>query len=87
MARRAPCPRRWRAGAFVSATLEEARDAAQTDAVIDAAAALVEAAGSYTAALLALASDAALRGGADQASAIEACAEVVAGVEAPGVLS
>ncbi len=71
----------------MSTTLEEARDVAQTDAVIDAAAALVEAAGSYTAALLALASDAALRGGADQASAIEACAEVVAGVEAPGVLS
>lgn len=62
-------------------TLEAARDAAQSDAVIDAAAALVEAAGSYTAALLALCGDAAARGGAGQARAIEACAGDVARVE------
>ena len=36
-------------------TLEQARDAAQTDAAIDAAGALVEAAGSYAACLAALA--------------------------------
>ena len=62
--------------------LEAARDAAQTDAVIDAAAALVEAAGSYTAALLALAGDAAARGGHGQADAIEAAVAACARVEA-----
>lgn len=71
----------------MSATLEAARDAAQTDAVIDAAAVLVEAAGSYTAALLALCADAASRGGAEQAAAIEAAVGATARAEAPGVLS
>ena len=66
----------------MSATLEQARDAAQADAVIDAAAALVEAAGSYTAALLALAGDAAARGGRGQARAIETAAGECARVEA-----
>lgn len=67
----------------MSTTLEQARDAAQTDAVIDAAAALVEVAGSYTAALLALCGDAGGRGGDEQARAIEACAGTVAQIEVP----
>ncbi len=66
----------------MSTAIEQARDAAQTDAVIDAAALLVEAAGSYTAALLALAGDAAARGGAKQADAIEAAVVACARVEA-----
>ena len=66
----------------MSTTIEQARDAAQRDAVIDAAASLVEAAGSYTAALLALAGDAAARGGHGQADAIEATVAACARVEA-----
>lgn len=75
---------RSRAGVSVTIALETARDAAQRDATIDAAHALILAAGSYTAALLALCGLAASVGDVEDAAVLERAAEEMSRVEVGG---
>lgn len=75
---------RSRAGVSVTIAIEAARDAAQRDATIDAAGALLHVADTYTAALLVLAGIAASVGDAEEAAIFERAAGEMARVEVDG---